>query len=104
MKKLTVKQALQLAAERDTDAFMEDMVHKNAHGILDLFVDLHTQLQQEREGQRDQKARLLDLCLKWGAEQAEYPDTDVGKHAAALLRLCVRELYDAVYVQTKAQP
>ena len=67
MKKLTVKQALQLAAERDTDAFMEDMVHHNAHEILDLFVDLHAQLQQEREGREK-----LAEALSWYADQSVY--------------------------------
>ena len=49
--KLTVRQALQLAAERGADATVNDAVSENAHRILDLFVDLHAQLLREREVQ-----------------------------------------------------
>ena len=89
-----------------------------------LCLDLDAQLQQEREGRErldalmqqedgrlgatvmgwaDQNARLNALWLKWGSEEAEYPDTEVGRHAAALLRLCVQELRAAFQPAPQAQ-
>ena len=94
MKKLTVKQALQLAAERDTDAFMEDMVHHNAHEILDLFVDLHTQLQQEREGREK-----LAEALEWYGETSIYVDEIEGRIVAMI---DCGELARAALAQTEA--
>ena len=49
MGQLTVRQALQLAAERGADATVDDAVSENAHRILDLLVDLHAQLHTFRQ-------------------------------------------------------
>jgi hypothetical protein len=35
---------------------------------------------------------LVGLVEKWGREQADYPDTIEGRHAAAAVRACAREL------------
>ncbi len=40
------------------------------------------------------KRQLAGLIHKWLGEQMQYPDTAVGNHAAAAVRLCAKELGD----------
>ena len=112
----TVAHDIVSAADAELLSFAPDLAR--------LALALDAQLQQEREGRErleslyepslDNRKRLLSemdqlreslnvLWLKWGTEQTEYPDTEVGRHAAALLRLCVQELRNALQSDPQAQ-